>query len=239
VNDDQEVAAQKVSQYNLLAIPVVDEHQNLLGVITVDDVIDIFEEEATEDIYHMAGLTEADRAFTPVGRKIRNRLPWAVMNLATAFMAASVVAFFQTTISKLAILAAYMPVIAGMGGNGGTQSMVVIIRSIALGEIEFSKASRAIMNETINGVVIGFVMGLIAGGIGYLVSGKMYLGIVVWISMCCNMLIAGLVGAIVPLTLKKMKFDPAVSSGIIVTAFTDTCGFFTFLGLATLFMDKF
>lgn len=236
--DDQEIAAQRVSQYNILAIPVVDEHQKLLGVITVDDVIDIFEEEATEDIYHMAGLSEEDRAFTPVRRKISKRLPWNLINLGTAFMAASVVGLFQGTIAHLAILAAYMPIVAGMGGNVGTQSLVVITRSIALGEIEFSKASRAIWNEMTNGVVVGLVTGLVAGSIGYVVSGKLFLGLVLWLSMCCNMFIAGLAGAIVPLTLKKLKFDPAVSSGIILTTFTDICGFFTFLGLATVFMDK-
>lgn len=238
-SEDQEVAAQRVSQYNLLAIPVVDDHQKLLGVITVDDVIDIFEEEATEDIYHMAGLSEDDRAFTPVQKKIKKRLPWMFINLATAFMAASVVGFFQGTISKLAILAAYMPVIAGMSGNVGTQSLVVITRSIALGEIEFSKASRAIINEMLNGILVGLIVGFVAGTIGYLVSGKAYLGLVIWLSMCSNMFIAGMAGTLVPLTLKRLKLDPAVASGIMVTTFTDTCGFFVFLGLATLFMDKF
>lgn len=235
---DQEEAAQIVSQYNLLAIPVVNENHELLGVITVDDVIDIFEEEATEDIYNMAGLSGEDRAFTPVRTKVKKRLPWLFINIATAFLSALVVGFFHDTIEKVSILAAYMPVVAGLGGNGGTQSMVVITRSIALGEMEFSKASQAVIKEVLNGLVLGCVAGLVAGLIAYSVNASMYLGVILLLAMIINMILAGLMGAAVPLILKYFKLDPAVGAGIFVTATTDISGFFIYLGLAQLFIDK-
>jgi magnesium transporter len=237
-SEDQEKAAQQVSHYNLLAIPVVNDQQELLGVITVDDVIDIFEEEATEDMYNMAGLSEVDRAFTPALVKIRNRLPWMLINLCTAFLAASVVGFFEVTIAKVAILAAYMPIVAGMGGNGGTQSLVVMTRSIALGEIEFAKARKAILSEVLNGLIVGGVCGLVTGVIAYAVNGKSFLGVILFLAMLTNMCAAGLAGAVIPLALKKLKLDPAVASGILVTTVTDITGFFTFLSLARLWIDK-
>jgi len=235
---DQEEAAQIVSQYNLLASPVVNESQELLGVITVDDVIDIFEEEATEDIYNMAGLSDVDRAFTPVRVKIKKRLPWLLINLGTAFLASIVVAMFASTIERVAILAAYMPVVAGLGGNGGTQSMVVITRSIALGEMQFANAFEAVTKEALNGLFLGCIAGLIAAGIAYFVNMSPFLGIILFMSMVVNMLLAGLMGSAVPLMLKKLNLDPAVGASIFVTATTDIMGFFIFLGFAQLFIDK-
>lgn len=235
---DQEEAAQLVSQYNLLAIPVVNENKELLGVITVDDVIDIFEEEATEDIYNMAGLSDEDRAFTPVSVKIKKRLPWLLINLGTAFLACLVVAFFETTIQKVALLAAYMPVVAGLGGNGGTQSMVVITRSIALGEMEFYKASHAVVKEVLNGLFLGIIAGLIAASIALIFNENPFLGVILFLAMISNMVLAGFMGSTIPLTLKWFKLDPAVGASIFVTATTDITGFFIFLGLAQLFMGK-
>lgn len=235
---DQEEVAQLVSQYNLLAIPVTNDNSDLLGVITVDDVIDIFEEEATEDIYNMAGLSGEDRAFTPARVKIKKRLPWLFINLTTAFLASLVVGLFESTIHQVAILAAYMPVVAGLGGNGGTQSMVVITRSIALGEMEFSKSYHAIVKEVLNGLVLGFVAGLVAACIAYFVNLNVFLGLILFLSMMINMLFAGLMGSAVPLILKWFNLDPAVGSGIFVTATTDIAGFFIFLGFATVFIDK-
>lgn len=235
---DQEKAAQLVGQYNLLAIPVVNENQEMLGVITVDDVIEIFQEEATEDIYHIAGLSEEDRAFTPVSTKVRRRLPWMLINLCTAFLASFVVSRFADTISRLALLAAYMPIVAGMGGNGGTQSLVVITRSIALGELKFSKAYRAVFKEIGNGLIVGIVSGLATGAIMYLVNGNIYLGFIIFLAMVANLVMAGLAGSVVPLVLKSLRLDPAVGSGVIVTTVTDVTGFFVFLGLAELFLEK-
>lgn len=237
-NVDQEKAAQLVGQYNLLAIPVVNENQEMLGVITVDDVIEIFQEEATEDIYHIAGLSEEDRAFTPVATKVRRRLPWMLINLCTAFLASFVVSRFEGTISRLALLAAYMPIVAGMGGNGGTQSLVVITRSIALGELKFSKAYRAVFKEIGNGLIVGIVSGAATGMIMYLVNDSVYLGLIIFLAMVANLVMAGLAGSLVPLVLKSLRLDPAVGSGVIVTTVTDVTGFFVFLGLAELFLEK-
>lgn len=234
---DQEEAAQIVSQYNLLSVPVVNQSKELLGVITVDDVIDIFEEEATEDIYNMAGLSGEDRAFTPVRTKIRKRLPWLIINMITAFLAAMVVGLFESTIDRLVLLAAYMPVVAGLGGNAGTQSMVVITRSIALGEMEFSKAYSAILKEVLNGLFLGIIAGSIAAGIAYFVNGNPMLGGILLLAMAINMVFAGFMGASVPLLLKSLKLDPAVGAGIFVTATTDIGGFFIFLGLAQTFIE--
>lgn len=238
VTEDQERAAQLVSQYNLLALPVVNDQQELLGVITVDDVIDIFEEEATEDLYHMAGLSEEDRAFTPVFTKARKRLPWFLINLITAFGSVFVISFFESTIARVAILAAFMPVVAGMGGNSGTQSLIVMTRSIALGEMAFASASRAILKEFANGVIIGLIIGSIAGVFGFLWVGNLYLGLIVFLALIANMMVAALMGTTVPLLFKRFKFDPAIGSGIFVTAGTDIIGFFLFLGLARLFIAR-
>jgi magnesium transporter len=237
-SSDQEKAAQLVSQYNLLAIPVVNENKELLGVITVDDVIDIFEEEATEDLYNIAGLSGEDRAFTPVTTKIRKRFPWILLNLGTAFMAAMVVGLFEQTISQFALLAAYMPVVAGIGGNSGTQSMVVITRSIALGEIEFSKAYIAVFKEVMNGLFLGIIAGMVAAGVAFFVNMNAFLGVILFMSMMVNMILAGFMGSCVPLILKWLKLDPAIGAGIFVTATTDITGFFVFLGFAELFIDK-
>lgn len=237
-NSDQEEAAQMVSQYNLLALPVVNENQELLGVIAVDDVIDIFEEEATEDLYNIVGLSGVDRAFTPVSIKIQKRLPWLLVNLVTAFFAASVVGMFEKTISQVALLAAYMPVVAGLGGNVGSQSMVVMIRSIALGDLEFSKSYIAVFKEIVNGLAMGIFAGLIAAGIAYFVNAKPFLGVILFLSMIVNMVIAGMMGACVPLILKWFHRDPAIGPGIFVTAATDITGFFVFLSFSRIFIDR-
>lgn len=233
---DQEEVAQLVSKYNLLAVPVVNDRNELIGVISIDDAIDIYEEEAAADIYNMAGLSGEDRAFTPVWTKIKKRLPWILVNLTTAFVASMVVGFFEDTIKQMALLAAYMPIVAGLGGNGGTQSMVVITRSIALGEMDFSIAYKAILKEVANGTVLGIIAGACAGTFAYLVNFNPLLGFVLFLSMVTNMFLAGLMGSSVPLILKKLGLDPAVGSGIFVTATTDISGFFVFLGLAKLFL---
>ncbi len=235
-SEPKEAAAKIVTQYNILAIPVVNDSHELVGVITIDDVLDIVKEEATEDIYHMAGLSEDDRATTPLAIKVKKRMPWMVLNLATAILASSVVGFFQESIQKFVALAVFMPIVAGMGGNCAAQSLTVITRSIALGELSFIKTYRAILKELANGLIIGLVTGIIAGGIGYYWMGNFYLGITLILAMIINLAVGGLMGAIVPITLKTLKLDPAVGSTVIVTTFTDVCGFMAFLGIATLLM---
>jgi magnesium transporter len=237
VHADQEEAARLVARYNLLAIPVTDDDGRMAGVITVDDVIDVITEEATEDMYHMAGLSEEDRVFSPARTSVQKRLPWMMINLATAFLAAWVVGLFEHSIAQIVALAVFMPVVAGMGGNGGTQALTVITRGIALGEIEFSTGLRAILKEVLVGIVIGAATGVVSGAIAYIWRGNPYLGLVLFLAMVINMAIAGLSGAAIPLLLKAVRQDPALGSGVIVTTFTDVFGFLSFLGIGTLMIN--
>ncbi len=236
--DDQEEVARIVRRFDLLAVPVTDVDGRMLGLITVDDVIDVITEEATEDIYHLAGLTEADRVFVAARESILKRLPWMLLNLGTAFAAAWVVGLFERTLQQAVALAIFMPIVAGMGGNGGTQSLTVITRAIALGEIEFSSGMRAAMKELSVGLTIGIIVGGIGAGISYLWQGNPILGISLFLAMVLTLSVAGLLGAAVPLGLKALNLDPALGSGVIVTTFTDGFAFFSFLGIATLLMDR-
>jgi magnesium transporter len=230
---DQEEAAQLAGKYNLLAVPVVDDDRRLVGVITVDDVIDVIKEEATEDMYRMVGLTEEEHIYTPLPTVIRRRLPWMVINLVTAFLAAWVVGLFEASIHRVSVLAVFMPIVAGMGGNGGTQTLTVITRGIALGEISLDAGLRSMMREVAIGLAIGLVTGLLTAGGAYLWRGSAMLGLVLLLAMIINMVVAGLSGAAIPLMLKAFRQDPALGSGVIVTTFTDVFGFLSFLGLAT------
>jgi magnesium transporter len=232
---DQEEAARLVSRYELLALPIVDEAGRLEGIITVDDVIDIINQESTEDMYRMAGLAEEDRVFTPVSRSVKMRLPWTILNLLTATLAASVVGFFEGTLQELIALVTFMPVVAGVGGNGATQTATVIIRAIALGELEFASAWKAILRQIAVNVCIALAAGGLIAAAAVLWKGNPFLGVVLACAMIFNLgLMAGFAGAAIPLLLKALKFDPALGSGIIVTGLTDAFGFLSFLGLATL-----
>jgi len=235
---DQEEVAQLVARYDLLAVPVTDADGCMLGIITVDDVIDVITEEATEDIYHLAGLSEEDRVFSSARLSIRKRLPWMLLNLLTAFAAAAVVGLFEHTIESLVTLAVFMPVVAGMGGNGGIQTLTVITRSIALGEIEFSTGLRAVGKEMAVGMTVGVVAGTLSGLIVYLWQGNPMMGVVLLLAMVITMTVASLIGAAIPLVLKALGQDPALGSGVIVTFCTDALGFFSFLGIASLMMDR-
>ena len=237
VSMDQEEAARVVSKYELLALPIVDQEGRLVGIITVDDVIDIIDKETTEDMYKMAGLVGEDRVFTPASRSLRMRLPWMVFNLLTAILAASVVGLFEGTIVQVVALATFMPIVAGMGGNGLTQTITVVVRGIALGELEFSSARRVILKEVSVNVCIAVVTGIIMALVAYAWKGNPFLGLVLMLAMIINLgLIAGLFGALIPLTLKWLGLDPALGSAVIGTTFTDVFGFFSFLGLATVFL---
>jgi magnesium transporter len=238
VEMDQEEVAGIVARYNLLAIPVTDTNARMMGVITVDDVIDVITEEATEDIYNLAGLSEEDRVFSPVHQSIRKRLPWMVVNLGTAFLAAWVVGLFERTLEQWIALAVFLPVVAGMAGNGGTQALTVITRGIALGEIEFSSGLRTMGKEMAVGLVIGALTGVLSASFAYVWGGSWYLGLVLFLAMVVSMAIAGLVGAAVPLALKAVHQDPALGSSVIVTTFTDCFGFLAFLGIGTLLLER-
>ena len=238
VDTDQEEVAGIMSRYDLLAVPVVDHEHHLLGIVTIDDVVDVIEEEASEDIYRLGGVTREERLDSTAMESIRNRLPWMTFNLLTAFFAAGVVYLLRNTIDKLVVLAALMPIVAGMGGNMGTQTLAITTRGIALGQLEFREGMRVIVRQIGIGITIGAFTGLLAGLIAYfLANGNPYLGLVLFMAMIINMGVAGLAGAGIPIVLRLLGQDPALGSGVIVTTFTDTFGFLTFLGLATLLIQ--
>ncbi|MFP6629824.1 MAG: magnesium transporter [Myxococcota bacterium] len=235
---DQEEVARLVARYDLLAIPVTDVDGVMLGVITVDDVIDVITAEATEDMYHLAGLSEEDRVFTSAGLAIRKRLPWMVLNLGAVFALAALIGVFRATIEEFVVLAFFLPVVAGMGGNGGIQTLTVITRGIALGEIEFSTGLRAIAKEFWVGTVIGMVTGLLSAGLAYLWHGSPLLGLILFTAMIVTLAVASLLGAAVPLALKALRQDPALGAGVIVTTLTDAVAFVVFLGTASLLLER-
>ncbi|HET9265001.1 MAG TPA: magnesium transporter [Vicinamibacterales bacterium] len=233
---DQEEVARQVASYNLLAIPVVDEENKLVGVITVDDVIDVIKDEATEDVYRLAGVSSDDRVFTPARESFRKRLPWLLVNLVTAFAAASVVALFQNTITVYTAVAFFMPVVAGMGGNAATQTLTVIVRGIALGELTWGNSRKALFKEAAVGVANGLACGLIGGLVVWIAQGDPWLGVILGMAMIINMFVAATAGTLIPLSLRALKVDPALASSVFITTLTDVFGFFSFLGLATLFI---
>jgi len=235
VDMDQEEVARLVASYNLLAIPVVDEHNKLVGVITVDDVIDVIKDEATEDLYRLAGVAGDERAFTPATESLRKRLPWLGINLLTAFLAAAVVGLFERTIDLFPVLAVFMPIVAGMGGNAGTQTLTVVVRGIALGELAWSNSRKALLKEVLVGLGNGVVLGATAAAVVWMVRGNPTLGLVLGLAMIINMFVAAAAGTLVPLGLRAANVDPALASSVFITTMTDMFGFFSFLGLATVF----
>jgi magnesium transporter len=236
VDTDQEEAARLVASYNLLAIPVADEENKLVGVITVDDVIDVIKDEATEDIYRLAGVTSDERVFTPPGESLAKRLPWLAVNMFTAFLAASVVSFFEHTIQQVVALAVFMPIVAGMGGNAGMQTLTVIVRGIALGELTWGNTRQALMKEALVGLGNGLALGALGAVAVFVMKGNPVLGGVLGLAMVINMFIAATAGTLIPLGLRALKVDPALASSVFITTFTDVAGFASFLGLATVFL---
>jgi magnesium transporter len=235
VDVDQEEVARQVAAYNLLAIPVVDSENKLVGIITVDDVIDVIKDEATEDIYRLAGVAGDERVFTPATESLRKRLPWLGINLLTAFLAAAVVGLFEGTIGVIPVLAVFMPIVAGMGGNAGTQTLTVVVRGIALGELAWSTSRKALLKEALVGLGNGVVLGTVAAGVVWMVRGNPTLGLVLGMAMIINMFVAATAGTLVPLGLRAANVDPALASSVFITTMTDMFGFFSFLGLATVF----
>lgn len=236
VDTDQEEVARQVASYNLLAIPVVDEENKLVGVITVDDVIDVIKDEATEDIYRLAGVATDERVFTPPSESLKKRLPWLFVNLGTAFLAASVVKLFEGTISQVVALAVFMPVVAGMGGNAATQTLTVIVRGIALGELTWSNTRKALFKEGLVGLGNGLALGALAAAATWTMQGDPALGLVLGLAMVINMFVAATAGTLIPVTLRALKVDPALASSVFITTLTDMFGFLSFLGLGTLFL---
>lgn len=233
---DQEEVSHLVSKYDLKAIPVINRKGSLLGIITVDDIIDVLVEEQTEDILKLGGVSAEEGTGSTIGESIKMRLPWLIVNLATAFLASFTVSLFESTIEQVVALAAVMSIVTGMGGNAGTQTLSIIIRGITLGEINLKEDWKKVFKEIVVGLVNGAVTGLVTGIILYFRYGNPYLGFIIFIAMIANNMIAGFFGFFIPLILKSMKLDPALASTIFLTTATDVLGFFVFLGLAQLFM---
>ncbi|MEX1019603.1 MAG: magnesium transporter [Litorilinea sp.] len=236
VDMDQEAVAELFSRYDLLALPVVDEEGRLVGVITVDDVVDVLQEEATEDIYHLAQVGPSSDIFSSVPRSLRNRMPWLYVNMGTAIVASTVVAFFESTIATVALLAIFMPIVATLGGNAGNQTMTIVVRSLALGEMSLGNAWKVLRREMVIGLLNGIALGLSMGLVAWYWKGNPMLGLLVGLALLANMSVAAINGVLVPTTLKRLGIDPALASSIFVTTVNDMVGFGVFLGLATYFL---
>ncbi|MGH7768967.1 MAG: magnesium transporter [Candidatus Binatia bacterium] len=234
VSVDQEEAARIVSKYDLLALPIVDREGRLLGLITVDDVIDVIADETTEDMYKMAGVGIKERAFSPLRESAARRVPWLGFNMVWAFAAASVISFFEKTIGQVPALAIFMPIIAGQAGSAGIQTATVVVRSMALGEIESTNLGQLLRKEWGLGLIKGVLFGSVLGVVAWLWKGNVTLGLVAGLAMFLNMLVAATCGVLVPTALRRFGLDPATVAGVFDTMLTDFMGFLIFLGLATL-----
>jgi magnesium transporter len=233
---DQEEVARLATKHRLLAVPVVDRNNRLLGTVTIDDVISVIHEEATEDIHRLGGVSADETIFDPAAKVVRRRLFWLLVNLPTAVLAATVVGLFEPSIQALAALAVFMPIVAGMGGNAGIQTFTVIVRAMALGDLTLANTRKVLFREALIGLANGVGAGTVAGLIAYFWKGDPLLGVILGVAMITNMLVAALAGTLVPVALKLLRVDPAVATGVVVTTFTDCSGFLSFLGLATLLM---
>ncbi len=233
---DREDIAETIQRYNLLALPVVDHRGVLLGMVTIDDVIAEVQREATEDIAAMVGAGAEETIYTPVSRSIRSRLPWTGVNLATAFLVALVVSQFEPVIDRFAVLAAYMPVVASVGGNSGAQSQAVVIRAMALDTIPRQWIRRILARSTLIGLINGIAIGALSGAIAAFFTQQAKIGLVIGLAALVNLIVANLVGSGIPILLNALHQDPALASNIFMTMVTDTVGFGGFLGIATLLL---
>lgn len=232
---DQEDVAREFRRYDLMSAPVVDEHERLVGVITVDDIVDIIQDEAEEDMKALAGVgdeTLADSVYWTT----RSRVPWLIVNLGTAILASLVIQMFDATIEQMVALAVLMPIVASMGGNAGTQTMTVTVRALATNKLGQVNAPRVIMREALVGILNGLLLSVIMALVAFVWFGSSTLGAVIAAAMVVNLLAAALAGILTPLVLDRFELDPAPASGVIVTTVTDVVGFFAFLGLAALWL---
>jgi magnesium transporter len=235
---DRETTAHQLSSRKYFAAPVVDNEFRLLGIVKAEQLMSGIQEEATEDLQRIFGAGADERVFSPVWLSLKRRLPWLHINLATAFMAAGVVALFENIIAQVTVLAVFLPVVAGQGGNAGAQSLAVVMRGLVMREIPRGKIKRLLLKETFLGIINGFIIGVVTAGLAWAWHGNPFLGVVIGLGMIVNLTIAGFSGAAIPLAMKKLGFDPAQASNIILTTVTDVVGFFAFLGFAVLFMRQ-
>ncbi|MCP4213640.1 MAG: magnesium transporter [bacterium] len=233
---DQEEVAAVVANYNLLAIPVVDESDRLVGVVTVDDVIDIIQDEATEDIYKLAGVTEDYSVDLSPFDALKKRIPWLFMSLFTTSLSAFVVYFFKGTITQFVELAILMHIVPAIGGVVGNQTVAIMVREIVLGTLEWERSRKILYKELVVGLGSGIVIGIVSSGLSGLFMNNWLIGAIFGLSICLNLFLAALLGTLIPLVLKRLKLDPALASGLMVTMLTDVLGLMGFLGFATLVM---
>ena len=235
-DEDGYDAAQAFERYDLISTPVVDKNGKLIGRLTIDEMVDLIREESESEVLNMAGLREEEDIFASVWKSLRNRWAWLAINLVTAFMASRVIGLFEDSIEKLVALAALMPIVAGIGGNSGNQTITMIVRAMALDQVSTGNTSRLIRKELGVGLVNGIVWGGVIGVVAYLLYDSWSLGVVMTAAMILNLLLAALMGVLIPMTLVRMGRDPALGASVMITAVTDSGGFFIFLGLASLFL---
>ncbi len=234
VTADQEEAARLMQRYDLLALPVVDADHVLVGMITYDDLLDVLEDEATEDIYRLGGVPKEQPADVHLTSAMKTRLPWLVLNLLTALISSAVLSLFQNTIAQVAVIAAFFPIVAGVSGSAATQTLTVTVRGLALGEINPKEGLKALGRELLLGVVNGVTIGGIVALIALVWKGTPVLGLVVGAATLLNLICAGIAGVLVPMLMHRLKLDPALASPILVTTLTDTLGYLFYLGFATI-----
>lgn len=235
---DQEEVAFLVAKYDLTAIPVINKNKKMIGIITVDDIIDVIEAENTEDMLRLAGVHEEESINSPLGKSIIRRLPWLVVNLGMTFLSAFIISLFEDVIAQVVVLASVLPIIANMGGNAGNQSLSVVIRGIALGDLDInSERGKILLKEGLLGLINGAVIGLVTAIVLYITHGNPYLGVIVFLSLVFSLFVAGLLGFLIPMGLKLIGFDPALGSSIFLTTFLDIFGFFVFLSLARILIN--
>nr|BFE94912.1 magnesium transporter [Pseudomonas brassicacearum subsp. brassicacearum] len=234
-DEDAYDAAQAFERYDLISAPVVDKNGKLIGRLTIDEMVDLIREESESEVLNMAGLREEEDIFASVWKSLRNRWAWLAINLITAFVASRVIGLFEGSIEKLVALAALMPIVAGIGGNSGNQTITMIVRAMALDQVSTGNTSRLMRKELAVSLINGVIWGGVIGVVAYLLYGSWSLGVVMTAAMTLNLLLAALMGVLIPMTLARMGRDPAMGASVMITAVTDSGGFFIFLGLATIF----
>ncbi len=235
-DEDGYDAAQAFERYDLISAPVVDKNGKLIGRLTIDEMVDLIREESESEVLNMAGLREEEDIFASVWKSLRNRWAWLAVNLITAFIASRVIGLFEGSIEKLVALAALMPIVAGIGGNSGNQTITMIVRAMALDQVSTGNTSRLMRKELIVALINGLVWGGVIGVVAYMLYGSWSLGVVMTTAMTLNLLLAALMGVLIPMTLSRLGRDPAMGASVMITAMTDSGGFFIFLGLATIFL---
>ena len=235
-DDEANDAAQAFERYDLVSAPVVDGNGKLIGRLTIDEMVDLIREESENEVLNMAGLREEEDIFASVWKSVRNRWSWLAINLITAFVASRVIGLFDGSIEKLVALAALMPIVAGIGGNSGNQTITMIVRAMALDQVGTGNTSRLVRKELSVALINGLAWGGVIGGVAFWLYDSFALGLVMTSAMTLNLLLAALMGVLIPMTLMKMGRDPAMGASVMITAMTDSGGFFIFLGLATIFL---